>query len=61
MTVAGLAGRIDLRLLDASVAEEAMQAPEAFRTLPGAMMEAAAGLEIELPPYAVARLDGKQA
>jgi hypothetical protein len=61
VAVAGLADRIDMRLLDASVAEEALQAPEAFRTPPGAMMEAAAGLEIELPPYAVARLDGKQA
>jgi hypothetical protein len=60
VTVAGLRGRIDKRLLDAPVAEEAMQAPEAFRVQPGAMLEAAAGMEIELPPFAVARLDGRQ-
>ena len=61
VTVPGLHGRIDLRLLDASVAEEAMRAPEAFRARSGTTVEAAAGLEIKLPPYAVARLDGKQA
>jgi len=60
--VLGLLGRIDLGLLDASVAEEAMRAPEAFRARPDAKLEAAAsGLEIELPPYAVARLDSRQA
>ncbi len=61
VAVPGLHGRINLRLLDASVAEEAMRAPEAFRAQPGTTLEAAAGLEIELPPFAVARLDGRQA
>jgi len=66
VAVAGLAdwigphGRIDLRLLDASVAEEAMRVPEAFRAQSSTTLEAAAGLEIELPPFAVARLDSSQ-
>jgi len=61
VTAAGLRDGIDMRLLDASVAEEAMRASEAFRARPDAKLEAAARLEIKLPPYAVARLDGKQA
>ena len=60
VAVAGLHGRIDLHLLDASVAEEAMRAPEAFRARSITTLEAAAGLEIELPPFAVARLDSSQ-
>jgi len=60
VTVPRLRGRIDLHLLDASVAEDSMRAPEAFRARSGTRLEAAAaGLEIKLPPYAVARLDGK--
>jgi len=58
--VPGLRGRIDMRLLDASIAEEAMRAPETFRARSSTTLEAAAGLEIELPPFAVARLDSSQ-
>jgi hypothetical protein len=61
VAVPGLLGRIEQRLLDASVAEEAMRVPEAFRARSGARLDAAAGLEIELPPFAVARLDSQQA
>ena len=61
MTVPRLRGRIGLRLLDASVAEEAMRAPEAFRAQPGTTREAGTGLEIGLPPFAVARLDSREA
>ena len=58
VTIPGLRGRIDLRLLDASVAEEAMRSPETFRNRLGTMREAATGLDLDLSPFAVARLDG---
>ncbi|MCU0502319.1 MAG: hypothetical protein MUC51_11235, partial [Anaerolineae bacterium] len=57
VTLLGLRGRIDLRLLDASAAEEAMRSPETFRNRLGTMRQAATGLELDLAPFAVARLD----
>jgi hypothetical protein len=60
VAVRGLHGRIDLRILDASVTEEAMRAPEAFRARSDTTLEAAR-LEIELPSFAVARLDSREA
>ena len=56
--VRGLPAELEVRVLDAANAEAAMQAPEAFRAAAGQRMAAADGaLTLELPPYAVARLD----
>ena len=57
----GLPERVNVRVLDAACAEEAMRAPEAFRTH-GALQVAAGGrLDLALPPYAVARVAGRAA
>jgi hypothetical protein len=56
--IEGLAERISVRLLDESCAEIAMLRPEEYRSQRGAECGAAEGaLELELGPYAVARLD----
>ncbi len=56
--VSGLPAELEVRVLDAANAEAAMQTPEAFRAAAGRRMAAADGvLMLDLPPYAVARLD----
>ena len=58
VVVRGLPAQLGVRVLDAANAEAAMQAPEAFRAATGRRMAAADGaLTLDLPPYAVARLD----
>jgi hypothetical protein len=58
--VRGLAPRVTLRVLDETNAERAMRDPERFRAEPGEPRESRAGeLELELRPYAVARLDAR--
>jgi len=58
VVVRGLPAQLDVRVLDAANAEAAMQAPEAFRAAAGRCLAAADGaLTLDLPPYAVARLD----
>jgi hypothetical protein len=45
-------------MLDASNAEEAMRAPEAYRAAAGTAHKTdGGGLTLALPPYAVVRLD----
>jgi hypothetical protein len=46
-----------VRLLDDGNAEEAMLEPEAFREREGQVLAADGDLELELPPFAVARID----
>jgi hypothetical protein len=54
----GCRGRWSLRLLDASSAVDAMRNPDAYRQQAAPARDAAAdGLRLELPPFAVARLD----
>jgi len=54
----GLPAEVEVRALDASNAEVAMRAPEAYRSSPGAVRRTEAGsLTLTLPPYAVARID----
>ena len=56
--VKGLSGRVRVRLLDETSAEEAMGAPEEFRARPGQVQKARSrALELDLLPYAVARID----
>jgi hypothetical protein len=58
VTLADLHGRWSLRLLDASNAEQAMRQPEQFRLQASQTLDAAGdGLRLELPPFAVARID----
>ena len=53
------AGDVRLRQLDAANAEMAMRQPEAYRgALPESRVASAAGLPLELPPYAVVCVDG---
>jgi hypothetical protein len=51
--------RAHLHRLDASNAEEAMRAPEVWRTRPGVRLEASSTgeLSVDLPPFAIAQLD----
>ena len=58
VSVSGLPAELEVRVLDAANAEAAMQAPEAFRAAAGQRVTADDGaLALDLPPYAVARLD----
>jgi D-apionolactonase len=59
VTVPGLHGRIELWLFAASNAERAMCKPEAWRARPSERLEPPpiGGVTIDLPPFAVARLD----
>ncbi|MDQ3249213.1 MAG: hypothetical protein M3Q45_08400 [Chloroflexota bacterium] len=58
VTLAGLGNRVRVRMLDETNAEAAMHAPEAFRAQTGNLVSPADGLlEVDLLPYAVARLD----
>jgi hypothetical protein len=58
VTLADLHGRWSLRLLDASNAEQAMRQPEQFRLQASQTLDAAGdGLRLDLPPFAVARID----
>ena len=59
ITVAGLAGAARVKRLDATTAAAAMTDPEAFRAAPGEVRAAnPAGLVLDLPPFAVAQIDG---
>jgi hypothetical protein len=59
IAVGGMPGQVNIRLLDETNAEMAMQTPEAFRSQSGRLESTPNGtLEMVLPPYAVARLDG---
>jgi hypothetical protein len=59
VAVRGLLGEVVLRLLDATNAESAMRHPEAFRGAPPESRAVpTAGLLLDLPPYAVVRIDG---
>jgi hypothetical protein len=59
VTLYGLPGNVEVRVLDAAAAEDAMRAPETFRAVPGAPQRTADGrLDLALPPYAVARVAG---
>jgi len=53
--VEGLEGPLRVRMLDAGNALEAMQAPEVYREREERGAEVG---ELELPPYAVVRVDG---
>jgi len=58
VAVQGLGQEVHVRHLDESNAEVAMTSPEEFRTRPGQRVETRAGvLELDLLPYAVARID----
>lgn len=58
ITLVGLAGPVTIQHLDASNAERAMREPEAFRAEASVTLTARAdGLALELPPYAILRLD----
>ena len=57
--VCGLSGFLSLHPLDASSLVNATRAPEAFRAKPGRMLNAAAaGFDLDLPPYGLVRIDG---
>ncbi|MFW6189050.1 MAG: hypothetical protein ACOC7T_01335 [Planctomycetota bacterium] len=54
----GVAGRAEVRLMDENNAETAMREPEAFRGGRPLPVEVPRGrLEVQLPPYALARVD----
>jgi hypothetical protein len=56
--IEGLGGEAQVRLLDETTAEEAMQAPEAFRARRGVRARGAAGaIDLALRSYGLARLD----
>jgi len=58
VTVAGLGAHIRIRILDATNAEAAMRAPEAFRAQTGNLVAPVDGLlTLDLLPYAVARVE----
>lgn len=58
VTINGINGKFDLKLLDETNGEFAMRAPEAFRSQAGMSFSTADGsLQITLLPYALARLD----
>jgi hypothetical protein len=58
VVVQNLAERVDLRRLDETNVEQAMQSPEAFRAEAGEVITTSEGnLELELPPYGLARID----
>jgi hypothetical protein len=58
MTIEFPRSRARLRLLDANNAERAMRDPESFFVEAGEAVQCRSGaLEIELPPFAIARLD----
>jgi hypothetical protein len=60
VTVQGfpIGAEVQVRMLDASNAEEAMRAPEAYRAAAGTAHKTdGGGLTLALPPYAVVRLD----
>lgn len=57
--IAGLPGKVRVRLLDETTAYQAMQDPEAYRSAAGEERDAQGGrIELELRPYAVVCLDG---
>lgn len=59
VSLAGLGVEVEAHLLDETNAEAAMQAPEAFRAAAGERRATVEGaLHIELPPFALARIDG---
>jgi hypothetical protein len=56
--VSALGSTVRLRILDERNAEEAMTSPEKFRSQQGEVQNTAKGdLEVELLPFAIARLD----
>jgi hypothetical protein len=58
--VTGLPDRVRVRVLDEANVEAAMREPEAFRAEAGVeMLPKEGALELELRPYAVARIDGE--
>jgi hypothetical protein len=58
VAVGGMPEQVNVRMLDETHAERAMQDPETFRSQPGRAASAFGGtLALVLPPYAVARLD----
>lgn len=57
VTVRNVGREARVRLLDDGNAEEAMLEPEAFREREGQVLAADGDLELELPPFAVARID----
>jgi hypothetical protein len=62
VTVQGLptGAKVQVRMLDASNAEEAMRAPEAYRAATETVHQTEDGaLQLALPPYAVIRLDAR--
>jgi len=59
--VEGLAAQVFVRFLDETSVREAMMSPEDFRARPGESWKTDTGLLVlELPPYAVARIDTLQ-
>lgn len=59
VTIQGLPAQVAVRLLDEINAEQAMQAPEEWRSLAGAEWSTSGGtLTLALRPYAFARIDG---
>lgn len=62
VVVEGLPGLVQVRALDETNAEQAMQAPEEFRSSAGESFATTNGqLTLTLRPYAVARVDGSDA
>ncbi|HLV36877.1 MAG TPA: hypothetical protein VKY59_17270 [Spirillospora sp.] len=58
ITLPDVQGRVTIRRLDDSNAEDAMRAPEAYRQSAGTPGQGdAGGLRIDLPPYGVVRVD----
>lgn len=58
VTITGLDGRWELKMLDKTNAAFALTEPEAYRAAAGQIIEAGdGGLRVELRPYALARLD----
>jgi hypothetical protein len=59
VTIQGLAGQLAISTLDASNAETAMRDPEGFwKIAPKHVQPTADGVQFELPPYAIMRIDG---
>lgn len=58
VTIRPLPARVHVRVLDETNVETAKQTPETFRQQPGELRQTAAGtLQLQLPPYALARID----
>jgi hypothetical protein len=57
----GLAARVIVKQVDETNAEAAMREPETFRAAPGSLVSTSSGeLHLDLPPYAIVRIDANR-